>query len=70
MTQRGIRVLGCHTSIWWWHIGGLGFRDVTLAYDDDITGNIGYKDVTLAYDDNTKGIIGSKDVTLAYDDDT
>ena len=30
------------------------FKDVTLAYDDDINWNMGSRDVTLAYDD-TKG---------------
>jgi len=28
----------------------MGFKDVTLAYDDDAKGTIGSKDVTLAYD--------------------
>ena len=36
--------------------GTIGFKDVTLAYDDDDTkGNIGFKDVTLAYDDDAQG---------------
>ena len=30
----------------------IGFKDVTLAYDDDTKGNIGSEDVTLAYDDD------------------
>ena len=48
----------------------MGFRDVTLASDDDAIDIMGFRNVTLAYDDEAKDIMGSRDVTLAYDDVT
>ena len=47
----------------------MDFRDVTLAFDDDVIGDLVFRDVTLAYDDDTKGTKGFRDVTLANDDD-
>ena len=48
----------------------MGFRDVTLAFDDDTIADLDVRDVTLAYDDDAKGTKGSRNVTLAYDDGT
>ena len=46
----------------------MGFRDVTLAFDDDTIADLDVRDVTLAYDDDAKGTKGSRNVTPAYDD--
>ena len=48
----------------------LGFRDVTLAYDDDANGTKGVSNVTLAYDDDAIGALDFRNVTLAHDDHT
>ena len=44
--------------------GELGFRDVTLAYDDDAKRTKVVRDVTLAYDDDASGTFDFRDVTL------
>ena len=33
----------------------MDFRDVTLAYDDEVKGTMDFRDVTVANDDDTKG---------------
>ena len=58
------------TSAYYDDAKDMGFRDVTLASDDDAIDMMGFRNVTLAYDDEAKDIMGSRDVTLAYDDDT
>ena len=32
------------------HKGKIGYKDVTLAYDDDAKGDMGFRNVTLVYD--------------------
>ena len=38
------------------HKGKIGYKDVTLAYDDDASRTLDFRDVTLAYDDDTIGV--------------
>ena len=49
------------TSAYYDDAKDMGFRDVTLASDDDAIDIMGSRDVTLAYDDGTKIIMGSRD---------
>ena len=35
----------------------MGYKDVTLSYDDATKGDNGFKSVTSASDDDTKGIL-------------
>ena len=54
------------TSAYYDDAKDMGFRDVTLASDDDAIDIMGSRDVTLAYDDGTKTIMGSRDGHYGY----